>query len=94
VQFPAIASLVRLRRQRRPTAPAVVTAERSPLLARRPGQLVAVIFVVVLLAPAPALADPTVAEKRVEAQQVLEQVQLSTPGSLMRSRPTTSRTRN
>jgi cell wall-associated NlpC family hydrolase len=55
VQFRAIASLVRLRRQR--------------------WLLVAVISVVVLVAPVPALADPTVAEKRAEAQQVLGQVQ-------------------
>jgi peptidoglycan DL-endopeptidase CwlO len=76
VQVQVIASLVRLRRQRWPTAaPAVVAAEPSPRLARRQAPLVAVLSAVVLLAPVPALADPGVAEKRAEAQQVLGQVQ-------------------
>lgn len=76
MQVRAIASLVRLRRQRWPTAaPAAVVVELSPRLAGRRAPLVAFLSVAVLLAPVPALADPTVAEKRAEAQQVLGQVQ-------------------
>ena len=76
MQVRSIASLVRLRRQRWPTAaPAVVAGELSPRLAGRRAPLVAFLSVAVLLAPVPALADPTVAEKRAEAQQVLGQVQ-------------------
>jgi len=76
VQFRLIAKLVRLPKQRSFAAGlAGSAAELAPRVMRRQPLLLAFLCAVVLLAAVPALADPTVAEKRAEAGQVLAQVQ-------------------
>jgi peptidoglycan DL-endopeptidase CwlO len=76
MHFRAIPSPARHPRLRSPTAAlALVEAESFPRAARRRAPLVVFLSIAVLLAPVPALADPTVAEKRAEAEQVLGQVQ-------------------
>jgi peptidoglycan DL-endopeptidase CwlO len=76
VQFRLIAKLVQLPKQRSFAAGlAGSAAELAPRVMRRQPLLLAFLCAVVLLGAVPALADPTVAEKRAEAGQVLEQVQ-------------------
>lgn len=76
MQFRPIAKLVRLPKQRSFAAGlAGSAAELAPRVMRRQPLLLAFLCAVVLLAAVPALANPTVAEKRAEAGQVLAQVQ-------------------
>jgi peptidoglycan DL-endopeptidase CwlO len=76
VQFRLIAKLVQLPKQRSFAAGlAGSAAELAPRVMRRQPLLLAFLCAMVLLGAVPALADPTVAEKRAEAGQVLEQVQ-------------------
>jgi aminoglycoside phosphotransferase (APT) family kinase protein len=76
VQLRAIANLVRLRGQTRPTVARAMVAPRAVArAAMRQAPLVMFVSVMAFLASVPALADPSVAEKRAEAQQVLAQVQ-------------------
>jgi peptidoglycan DL-endopeptidase CwlO len=76
VQFRLISKLVWLSKQRSFVAALAGWApELAPRVMRRQVPLVAFLCAAVLVAAVPALAEPTVAEKRAEAGRVLAQVQ-------------------